>query len=556
MKRLLFGMTPLLMLVGVVGCNSDSFGDLQNGMDHLEATPTQLFIELGATKTVVVGGVDAQGNPQEAHYDVTAVGTGISVERDTTFRPIYVNDSVLQVPDQSPTFRFIVTGNAYTATSFTVTGGGKQIVIPVQVVPNQQIAATFDNATPLLGDTVTITAPAGTTFSQTSELFFGDISRTAFIVERDPNGQFIRFIPPPSVNGPVGITEVTSVSAPDLQFTPLTSTPLITPLIDTVDVNYSTTTPTLGQTVTMTILTDPVHVKFATIDSITYPGQLTGPSAGPQAITVAADSGSLSFEAPPNVNGAGLVTSFTFPGGYVIALPTRPNLTGQFIGLTVDATFSDSTPALFDPITVTLPAGFHVGAAEDVVVDWGGLAATINSVGGGGSTIDITPAPGSNGTATITGVFPTAAPQFVLAMPTVHTISVPPLTPLEGTDDPATAPTFDVPGTLADAGSFGYDACGAAAGFPCQVYRMHVATGGTFHFKLRGSNAADLGLYFLDVNTLAQLSQVCDNLGRASPPEECDLTFAAGDYIMGVVTFGPGYPENDPNPSFIVVDVN
>lgn len=544
MKRLLFGMAPLLMLVGVVGCNSDSFGDLQNGMDHLEATPTQLFIELGATKTIVVGGVDAQGNPQEAHYDVTAVGTGISVERDTTFRPIYVNDSVLQVPDQSPTFRFIVTANAYTATSFTVTGGGKQIVIPVQVVPNQQIAATFDNATPLLGDTVTITAPAGTTFSQTSELFFGDITRTAFIVERDPNGQFIRFIPPPSVNGPVGITEVTSVSAPDLQFTPLTSTPLITPLIDTVDVAYSTTTPTLGQTVTMTILTDPVHVKFATIDSITYPGQLAGPAAGPLAITVATDSTSLTFQAPPNAAGAGLVTSFVFPGGYLIPLPTRPSLTGQNIGLLINATFSDSTPALLAPITVTIPAGFTVGA--DVVVSFGGVNAIVNSVNGSGTSIDIVPIPGSTGTAVIT-VSPTAAPQFVVAMSTVHGVAVPPITPLEGTGDITTAPDLTVPTAgnsfvLNDGGAFEGDGT-CCFGGTVRFYRLTLAATTTLSGTLDWFEGQDLGLYWVAADGVTAVGNFDgDSQGEGGHPESSTVTLTAGTYFVGIVNFSATEP--------------
>ena len=37
---------------------------------------------------------------------------------------------------------------------------------------------------------------------------------------------------------------------PDIVFSPATQTPLVTPLIDTVDVTYSTVTPTLGQVVT------------------------------------------------------------------------------------------------------------------------------------------------------------------------------------------------------------------------------------------------------------------------------------------------------------------
>jgi hypothetical protein len=558
MKRLLLGMVPTLVLLAGVGCSGDPTGDLQNGVDHLTATPNQMFIELGASKTVLVSGFDAQGNPQSLDYEVTDPGTGITVTRDTTFRPDFVNDSTLEVPATSPTFRFIVTSSAYTATKFTVSAGGKSVDVAVQVVPQAQIAATLSEETALLGDTVTITAAAGTSFDAASKIFFGgDTNRVATVTERDPGGQFIKFIPPPSVAGPVGITLVTSVSAPTLKFSPQTVVTLTTPLVDTVNVSYSTAAPAIGSTETMTIVQDPTHIKFAAVDSILYPGQLTGPSPGPQAITVAADSNSLTFQTPPNINGNGLVTSFHFPGDYILALPTRPVLTAPNIGTTLDATFSDSTPALLDPVTVTLPAGFQVSTdPAAVAVAFGSGVATVNSIGGGGTTIDVTPAPGSSGTAVITGLFQPATPQFVFTMSSIHTMSVPNITPLVGTDNPATAPTVDaVAGTvLADLGSFGFPDC-VAADAPCQVYRLHVASASTLQYTLQGANKADLGLYFLDPTTLAVLPQACDGLGRDSPPESCSLTFAAGDYIMSVVNFGPLYPELDPNPAFIVIKI-
>jgi hypothetical protein len=459
------------------------------------------------------------------------------------------------VPSEAPSFRFIVTATSYTSTSFTVTGGGKSIDIGVQVVPQNAIDATFSSTTPALGDTITITAPAGTTFADTANIFFGDTSSIATIIDRDPNGQSIRFFAPPSVNGPVGITAVTSASAPTLVFSPLTTTSLTTPLVDTVDVSYSTAAPTLGQTVTMTIVQDPAHIKFATVDSITYPGQLAGSAAGPAAIAVAPDSTSLTFQAPPNAAGSGFVASFVFPGGYVIPLPTRPTLTSENIGTALNATFSTLTPNPLDPVTLTAPAGFKFGPLANDTVVIGGNPAILQSVAANGSSITLLPIPGSTGTAQIAGVSPTAAPQFVLTMSTVQSITVPALTPLAGTDDPATAPEITVPGTLIDAGSFGATSCGQNSGAPCQLYKISFSAPTTLNFKLEGSNLADLGLYFLNAGDLSDAAQACDALGRDSPPEDCSLSFAAGDYLMAVVNFGPFYPELDPNPAFIKVTI-
>ena len=117
-------------------------------------------------------------------------------------------------------------------------------MIPVQVVPQAGFAATFDNATPALGDTITLTAAPGIAFADTAELRLPGVPDTIplhpIIVARGEGGTSLSFIAPPNVNGPLIITAVTSVSAPGLVFSPATDRSLQTPLIDTVDVTYST----------------------------------------------------------------------------------------------------------------------------------------------------------------------------------------------------------------------------------------------------------------------------------------------------------------------------
>ena len=201
MNRFRSGMVPLFALLALAGCNSEPTESLRGGVE-LVASPTQLFIELGRTKAVEIGGVDSQGNPLDLAYEVTSTGAGITVRRDSSFLPIFVNDSVLQAPPTGPRFRFIVEGTGYTATTFTVSAGGEDIVVPVQVVPQNGLAATFDNPTPALGDLVTLTAPAGITFADTANLSLGtdsaSLANPLTIVSQDATT--IAFIPPPSVN--------------------------------------------------------------------------------------------------------------------------------------------------------------------------------------------------------------------------------------------------------------------------------------------------------------------------------------------------------------------
>jgi hypothetical protein len=436
MNRFRSGSVALFALLAVAGCSSEPTDDLRGGIDHLEARPTQLFIEVGQTKNVEVGAVDAQGNPLEFAYEVTETGPGITVRRDTTFLPIFVDDSTLQAPATAAKFRFIVEGASYTSTSFTVAAGGDSIVIPVQVIPQAGLAATFDDDTVDLGQSVTVTAPAGTTFTEDAFLTIG--ADTLTLLSQDATN--ITFIPPPSVNSPVTINGVISASAPDIVFSPATQTALVTPLIDTVDVAYSTLAPTLGQTVT---LTSPDPLISLAVDSLIFPGQIPGREGDPQSIVIAPDSLSLTFVAPPNINGQATVVNFEFPGGYLRALPTLDSVVGENIGITLPATISDTAPDVSQVVTITAPAGFTFDDTTNVTV--GASAAVVTSNTGG--TVSIVPLPGSAGVPQIDGVVPTASPLNRLTMPAENTVIVPSEVPtLAGSEAPATAPTMPVPG--------------------------------------------------------------------------------------------------------------
>ena len=94
MNRFRSGLVPLFALLAVVGCNSEPTEDLREGV-NLRATPTQLFIEVGETKEVIIGAVDNQGNPLDFNYEVTETGNGITVRRDSSFLSIFATCSLV-----------------------------------------------------------------------------------------------------------------------------------------------------------------------------------------------------------------------------------------------------------------------------------------------------------------------------------------------------------------------------------------------------------------------------------------------------------------------------
>ena len=542
MNRLTSGMVPLFALLLVAGCSTEPTDDLRNGTARIDAAPSQLFIELGATKTVDVSAVDDQGNQISSAYVVTSAGSGITVVRDSTFLPEFIDDSTLAVPPEAPIFRYVVTATAYTSTTFTVSNGAKEVIIPVQVIPQAALAATFSSTTPALGDTVTITAPAGTSFALTSTVTVTGATLQPLIVSQSETE--IRFIPPPNVNAALTISEVTSASAPGLVFTPATTEILTTPLFDSLDVTFSSTTPNVGQTVTVT-LPSPL-LKFQPTTVITFPDEL----ATPANFVVSADSSTLTFEAPPNATGPGLVDSIIFPGNFALSLPTRPTITAENIGTQLAATFSSQTPAAAQSVTLTAPAGFNFDPATATVAI-GGISPIVT--GATATTITFLPNPGVVGPADLTGVILASAPQFSLAFQTVDTLTVgTTFTPLAGTGAPGSAPSIAVPAVgettgLIDGGTYDYGApiFGGAFGlFPARLYKLVVPTGRDITVTINWASGDDLGGYWFasDGTTEPPELNAADAGGGGAFPESSTSTFAAGTYLLAIVNFGPGDP--------------
>ena len=369
-----------------------------------------------------------------------------------------------------------------------MTAGGVNITIPVQVVPQTGLAATFDNAAPALGDTVTLTAPAGITFNPDATLEIAGNPLLPVIVSQDAST--IRFIPPPNVNGPVTVHGVVSAAAPDVVFDPATDELLVTPVVDTVDVTYSNVAPAVGETVTLSVIEPLINLV---VDSIIYPGQLPGRVSGPTNIVVAPDSNSMTFSAPPNADGSGTVVNFSFPGGFLIALPTRPSITAGSIGETFAATTSNLNPAVSETVTLTAPAGFTFDPATTVTI--GGQAAIIAA--NGGNTVSFVPLPGSIGAPEIDGVVPTAAPGNILTMSTPDVITVPSEVPtLPGTGTEGTAPDLTTPAEGALSVLFDNPSLDVDPDLgPTAFYKLTVTQAGSYNITMDWNVGSDIDMF-------------------------------------------------------------
>lgn len=459
MKHSRFGLILFLTSGSLLACNGDPTSSIRDdGPQRVIADPNVVFLDKGAATFVTLQLVDAQGNQLPTTFDATSQNALVTVVRDTTFL------ATTNGADLNTTERFTVTGVDYVSTAISVTAGSDTLTIPVHVVPKTTIAATFSNLTPALGETVTITAPPGVTFSPTSTVNFGAAALLPVEVVVAADGSSISFVPPPNLTAaPAQITDVVSVGSSDLTFTNTTADGLTTPeVVDLPGTVAPSFTPAANQTVTVT---------------------LSGATS-----TAPTDTAAV------------------------------PVLIGQ-------------TPAVLLSRTPT--------------------------------TVTFLPAPGAIGPVTLAGVFLDAIPQFELTLSTPDTMTVGTVIPtMAGTGSAATAPTLTIPavgGTVAfyDGAPMAAAVCGDESGFPCQLYKFTLADSTVLSADLTWTGSpADLGLYIMD-SGVSDTGESCDAGGRASAPAEeaCDLTLGAGTYYAAVISFGPGYPENDPNPTSIFLSL-
>lgn len=213
MKRYLRGLVLLGVSATLWACNTENNATKGGTPSRLSLDPQAMEVNLGATKTVLIKVLDEQGGALTEPVTVSGVGTGITVQGDSGFRPIYNADGELVFNPFNNEFRLLVTGNDLVQTTFDVAAGGFTETASVLVLP-ETLDGAISNESPVVNDVVTITAPAGFTFSDNTAISF-ELGDDAEIVSRSPDGTSIDFRPFPGSGGAMTVSDVTPTYAPD-----------------------------------------------------------------------------------------------------------------------------------------------------------------------------------------------------------------------------------------------------------------------------------------------------------------------------------------------------
>lgn len=244
----------------VVGaCGGDPTAERAGANLSIRATPGAVWLRNNTTAAITVEAVDQLGGAAEGAWAVGAVNGPMTVAID----PDYQNTTAGALGVKS---RFVVTPTAEGDGNVTISGTGGSVLIPVRIAPDSlAFAAVVSNSTPALGDTITITAPAGTRFTAGTSVNYynGPLplnlqqGATPKITGIDgTDSTVLHVIPPAGSEGQARITGIANSSTPGLTVTARTTT--VFPVLDTktLTATYSTGTtgiaPNTGIDITLT----------------------------------------------------------------------------------------------------------------------------------------------------------------------------------------------------------------------------------------------------------------------------------------------------------------
>lgn len=284
MNRVTRGTVVLAVALAALSCKGDPTDSLRNGVDHLVATPSALYINNGETRTVLVEAVDEQGNRQGTSFNFGTVGAGITVVEDDSFNLVFDKKGNQVQPKSWPRVQYEVTADGYVSSSFVVSAGGKSLTIPVRTFP-VNLASAIANPTPAIGELVTLTAPAGLSFDPATTTVSFAPGGTAVITAITATD--VTFIPIPGSQGVATVTGIIPTYAPIGPFTLQTTDVLNVAAVTSIPAVYSPANPNTNDLVTITA----VGFKFLPSVTVRF-------DSDAQLVTaVAADSSSVTIRA-------------------------------------------------------------------------------------------------------------------------------------------------------------------------------------------------------------------------------------------------------------------
>jgi hypothetical protein len=196
------------------------------------------------------------------------------------------------------------------------------------------------------------------------------------------------------------------------------------------------------------------------------------------------------------------------------------------------ATLSNAAPAMNEPLTVTLPAGYRFGTAPGVTV--GGDVGVTTAVAPDSSSVTVILPPGATGTVTVDSVQVDYLPGVNLSLPSDQTVTVGTAT-LPGTDAPGTAPSIPLPAAGGVTATF--DVPDFAATID-HFYKLNVTEPGDYTITVGWSIGSDLDAPVCVSDPTCASEDFLDATVSGNKPETGTFTLPAGTHVLWVEDYG------------------
>ncbi len=442
MNRVMRSTVVLAAALGAISCKGDPTDSLRNGIDHLVATPSVLFIGgPDSTQSVLIEAVDDQGNRLSGTFSLVSATAGLSVVQDSGFNNVYNSAGQLVPPKNWTRAKYNITtvaGSGVENAVFAV--GGKQITVPVRIVAVAAGSISLSTAAANAGDTVVATAPANFRFKPNAVVSVPGGVVVGLGTSADSSQ--ISFVVGPSINGVVTVTNLVLQYSPALAtYSATSAVPLLTPAVSNIATTFSTSTPNINDLVTVTA---PAGYKFLPNATVTF-------GTDDQAVTsVASDSNSLVFRAH-KAGASGTVTIGNVALSFLTNVGFSTTVTSTAtVGATV--TSLTGTDQLATAPLVAVPATGNTGGVIDAGAFATGPAVCSGTLGG-----------------------PCRIYKIVLTSTSSFSVSA----TWQGTTDIGVYFTDSSGATLV--GSFGCDAKGAGAGGQPETCTQTAFAAGTYY---------------------------------------------------------------------------
>jgi hypothetical protein len=332
---------------------------------------------------------------------------------------------------------------------------------------------------------------------------------------------------------------------------------LVLPPKDLVAADLGINAAVAGDTVTMDLVNNPAFAGITfSLNTIVAFGADTA------VVTQVTNGGkTIKFLPIPGSTGtASITTPLAYAPGVKATLKSVDALTVS-APVSFAGTFSTSTPAIQDTVTLTAAPGYKFLPTS--TVSFGGVPTVRILVALDSNSLRFVPTPGStSGPATVSNVVFDFLTNVPFTLPTASNMTVP---AAYNATSFATAPTLTLPpsgatATYVDGGAYAADpTCTADLGGNCRIFKFTVAAASaSLSFRATWQGTTDLGVYFYSSTPTLIAFGGCDAKGNGAggQPETCTRTFTTGTYYAVADDFGPFYVPPEAAPTSLRLDIS